>query len=61
MFTRDNKDLENLLGDHGYQGQNMYIMRRLGHQEMPRKANYDAIDALHKVYASYNACYTRFA
>jgi hypothetical protein len=53
MFTHDNKDLEYLLGDHGYQLQNMYIMRRLGHQEMSCKANYDAIDAFDKVYTSY--------
>ena len=53
MFTHDDEDLEHLLGDHGYHRQDTYIMR---HQEMPRKANHDTINAFDKMDASYRVC-----
>lgn len=50
-FTCDNEYFDNLSGYHGYHGHDMYIMRHLGHQEIMKEADHDAIHAFNKMNA----------
>ena len=52
-FRRDDEEREYLLGDPGYLGEEMYIMRRLGEREIPGDPNLLAIDAYNKMHAGY--------
>jgi len=52
-FRHDDEEREYLLGDPGYLGEEMYIMRRLGEREIPGDPNLLAIDAYNKMHAGY--------
>jgi hypothetical protein len=52
-FRHNDVVKEYVLGDPGYQGEEMYIMPRIRHREVPEDTNMHAIDAYNKMHAGY--------
>ena len=52
-FRHDDNAREYVLGDPGYMGEEMYIMRRIGVREVPDPTNMNAVDAYNKMHAGY--------
>lgn len=44
---------EYVLGDHGYQGMDQYIVCRLGHHKVPKNDDNNAINAFNKRHACF--------
>ena len=53
FFTHRNDYFEYLLGDPGYVGEKMFIMRRLGRREIPEDGDVEVIDAFNAMHAGY--------
>ena len=58
MCTHNNKYFEYLLGGPKYQGHDMYIMWRLGRQEVSPNANNDAVNAFNKMHVNYRVVWS---
>ena len=52
-FRHDENVHEYVLGDPGYLGEKMYIMRRLGERQIPPGQDLEVIDAYNKMHAGY--------
>ena len=53
FFTHNDDYFEYLLGDPGYVGEEMFIMRRLGRREIPEDGDMEVIDAFNAMHAGY--------
>jgi DDE superfamily endonuclease len=52
-FVHDDDYFEYLLGDPGYIGEEMFIMRRVGRREVPDESDMGAIDLYNRMHAGY--------
>jgi hypothetical protein len=52
-FTHDNEYFEFLLGDLGYTGEEMFIMWKIGRQEITPNVDMDAVHADNKMHVGY--------
>ncbi len=53
IFLHGDEYFEYLLGDPGYLGEEMFIMRRIGRCQIRLNANQDAIRAYNKMHVGY--------
>ena len=53
FFTHHDDYFEFLLGDPGYVGEEMFIMRRLGRREIPEDGNVEVIDPFNAMHPGY--------
>lgn len=52
-FTHRDEYFEYLLGDPGYVGEEMFIMRRIGRREVPDEENLEVVDAFNAMHAGF--------